>query len=133
MQSLFQKISPAKGMGGRLKTLTSFGTALDQDDHIVHKIEDDDEEEQQLHLVCTLTSGSKSNRELEEKKPEPKVLATKDWGIYLILRSRFGWHTENKRTVWKRKDDLLKDLNLDMLSGKTKRESYFFDEENSQT
>ena len=56
-----------------IKTLTSFGASLNENDHIIEMHEDDDDAKG-LITVCTLTltSGSKTQRETEEKKPEPK-------------------------------------------------------------
>ena len=49
----------------------------------------------------------------------------KDFGVFLILKSRFGGETHDKKWFFKRKDELVKDLSLNMISGKIIKETYF--------
>ena len=76
------------------------------------------------------TNGSQPSG---EAKKEPKRL-NKDFGVYLILKSRFEEPAKlDKKVLFKRKDDFIKDLNLNLLTGKITKSTYYFDEESRQT
>ena len=62
--------------------------------------------------------------------PNEPVKLNKDFANYLVLKSRFGTGEQiDKKTIFKRKEDLLRDLNLDLLDGKITKGTYFFDDE----
>ena len=52
--------------------------------------------------------------------------------MYLILKSRFE-DTKDKRTLFKRKDDFLKDINLNLMNGKILKSTNYFDEQNRES
>ena len=55
-----------------------------------------------------------------------------DFGLYLILKSRFE-DTKDKRVLFKRKEDFLKDLNLNLFTGKITKSTNYIDENGRET
>lgn len=103
---------------GLQRTMTSFGTSLDQDDMILEREEDDE---------APLQNTSSQTALKKKEEPQPQRL-NKDFGVFLILKSRFGNETHDKKFFMKRKDELIKDLSLNMLTGKITRETYFHED-----
>ena len=104
-----------------LRHLSSFGTPLDEDNMIVEKNDD------QEHNLTTITSGTGVITAIVTPAPQPIEL--NNFGQYLILRSRFANDKADKKTLFKRKDDFLKDMNFDLLNGKITKGTYYFDDD----
>ena len=89
-----------------------------------------EEEESKNQTLVTVAEDSHRSGQAagadQLMKPKSKFVFGADAGVYLLLRSRLSWHFENRKNVLRRKDDLLKDLNLDMLTGRTRRETNYF-------
>ena len=106
-----------------LRNMTSFGTDLADDDMILQAHEDDEN----YIGKTTITSGGSGKP--GEKPAEKKPLLGKDWATYMLIKSRFEDPSKNldKKTIWKRKEDFGKDLNLNLLTGKIAKATYYFD------
>lgn len=98
-----------------VRTITSFGTGLDQDDMIMQREEDEEQQEANPTGLIGQTLA-------------PTKKLSKDFGVFLILKSRFGNEPRDKKWLFKRKEDFVKDLSLNMLSGKITRETYFMED-----
>ena len=106
-----------KAMGKHsFKTMTSLGSCLSSDEMIVEKFE----EEEEVKHQASITSQSLPKLGAEFKKYNKEIIEL------LILKTRFQEQTDRK-TLFKRRDDWIKDLNMNLVKGKVVKSTHYFD------
>ena len=98
------------------KTMTSLGSCLSSDEMIVEKFE----EEEEVKHQASITSQSLPKLGAEFKKYNKEIIEL------LILKTRFQEQTDRK-TLFKRRDDWIKDLNMNLVKGKVVKSTHYFD------
>ena len=119
--ALLSKLAPADNAGAglavrRMKTMTSVGSCLSSDDMVVRKGEEQEEEKAQNETV-----NARPMMGAEFKRRGKEAFEG------LILRQRFE-DTADRRILFKRRDDWIKNLNLNLVKGKVIKSTHYFDE-----
>ena len=117
MNSLFEKNLKENCGRRRLRTLTSLGSDLTSDDMIIEDREREKQAQQEMDnmppAVLKLGQEFKSRR--------------KEFADLLILKTRFK-DTTDRKVLLKRRDDWIKDLNMNLIRGKVVRSTLYFEE-----
>ena len=120
MTSLFNKDGQATIHSPKsklLRTMTSMGSCLSSDDMIVSKQEEEEEVKAMEHQSST--NLPKLGAEFKKRGKEAFE--------GLILKTRFN-DTQDRKVLFKRRDDWIKDLNMNLVKGKVIRSTHYFDE-----
>ena len=99
------------------RTMTSLGSCLSSDDMIVEKFE---EEEEVKHQASITSQNNLPKLGAEFKKHSKEAVD------FLILKTRFQDQADRK-TLFKRRDDWIKDLNMNLVKGKVVKSTHYFD------
>ena len=102
--------------------MTSFGTVLGDDNMIVEKQNDQEEAFTTIASAGVVTA-------IVTPPSAPVPMDLNKVGMFLILRARFPGEKIDKKTLFKRKDDFVKDMNFDLLNGKITKGTYYFDDD----
>ena len=105
-----------------IRHLTSFGTVLGDDNMIVEKQNDQEEAFTTIASAGVVTA-------IVTPPSAPVPMDLNKVGMFLILRARFPGEKIDKKTLFKRKDDFVKDMNFDLLNGKITKGTYYFDDD----
>ena len=100
------------------KTMTSLGSCLSSDDMIVEKLEEEEEVKHQTSIASNNANLPKLGAEFKKQSKEAVD--------FLILKTRFSEQTDRK-TLFKRRDDWIKDLNMNLVKGKVVKSTHYFD------
>ena len=101
----------------KLRTMTSFGTDIACDDMLMDRKQEKEEIKQMEAMLAP--TPKKLNVEFQRDK--------KEFVDLLILRTRFK-DTKERKVLLKRRDDWIKDLNMNLVKGKVVRSTHYFDD-----
>ena len=101
----------------KLRTMTSFGTDIAGDDMLMDRKQEKEEIKQMEAMLAP--TPKKLNVEFQRDK--------KEFVDLLILRTRFK-DTKERKVLLKRRDDWIKDLNMNLVKGKVVRSTHYFDD-----
>ena len=103
------------------KTMTSLGSCLSSDDMIVEKLEEEEEVKHQTSITSNNANLPKLGAEFKKHSKEAVD--------FLILKTRFQEFQEkaDRKALFKRRDDWIKDLNMNLVKGKVVKSTHYFD------